>query len=159
MKIVIVWSKGDQVTGIVSSENHCERDINLISSLIDPDCLYTTSILRAYYHDVPIHDDWKKEFEEEVMWTFYGIEAHELDLLCEKSCIDLFEEYESKNTSQNELSWIEIQYALEHFRRVKAREMLDSILDEIPENPAEPESMLFTLIEVIKEELDSRLPF
>lgn len=159
MKVVVAWSKDGQECGIVSTDERVDRDINLITALTDPDFVYITSIQRAYYNDIYILHKWQKEFEEEVMWEFHSIDAHELDQLCKKTYADLYDEYEKQHKDETELTWEEIMDAIAHARKVMARELLDRILDEIPDNLSEPESMLFTLKDLIVEELKNRLPF
>lgn len=125
-KAVLIFRNSDRYRGIITSEATVSRDIKILREVGCSE--FDIMSVRAFSElnedgggdHIALSKETLKEYEMELMYQKYSIDAWEEQLLYEKDCTTLYDEYES-------LSKEDVDNFLRHCCSVKAKELFESL--------------------------------
>ena len=125
-KAVLIFRNSDGYRGIMTSEATVSRDIKILREVGCSE--FDIMSVRAFSElnkggdgdYIALSKETLKEYEMELMYQKYSIDAWVEQLLYEKDCTTLYDEYES-------LSKEDVDNFLRHCCSVKAKELFESL--------------------------------
>ena len=125
-KAVLIFRNSDGYRGIMTSETTVSRDIKILREVGCSE--FDIMSVRAFSElnkggdgdYIALSKETLKEYEMELMYQKYSIDAWEEQLLYEKDCTTLYDEYES-------LSKEDMDNFLRHCCSIKAKELFESL--------------------------------
>lgn len=125
-KAVLIFRNSDEYRGIMTSEATVSRDIKILREVGCSE--FNIMSVRAFSglnkggdgDYIALSKETLKEYEMELMYQKYSIDAWEEQLLSEKDCTTLYDEYES-------LSKEDEDNFLRHCCSIKAKELFESL--------------------------------
>ena len=125
-KSVLIFRNSNGYRGIMTSEATVSRDIKILREVGCSE--FDIMSVRAFSElnedgdgdPIALSKETLKEYEMELMYQKYSIDALEEQLLYEKDCTTLYDEYES-------LSKEDVDNFLRHCCSIKAKELFESL--------------------------------